>query len=253
VLSVAKSGSPTPEAIVERAVAALHEGDTHYTTVVGREPLRAAIAREHSRTTGVAVSADNVMLCAGAQNGIFATALCLCEAGDEVIVPEPLYLTYEACVRASGATLVPVPVDPANGFHVDCDAIEAAITPRTKAIFFATPCNPTGVVMPRADLERIAQLARQHGLWVMSDEVYADLTFEREHVSIASLDGMAERTVTVASLSKSPAMALGHRAGGADRPSRPACVVHAVWFAWIYPGGSAGCVRAEGADRRGHA
>src|SRR6201996_8145265 len=179
---------------------------------------QAAIPREHTRTTGRAVGVENVMLCAGAQNGIFAAALCLCEPGDEVVVPEPLYLTYEACVRASGATLVPVPVDPARGFHLDCDALEAAITPRTKAIFFATPCNPTGVVMPRADLERIAQLARQHDLWVVSDEVYADLTFEREHVSIASLEGMAERTVTIASLSKSHAMA-GWRVGWAIGPA----------------------------------
>lgn len=212
VLSVGDPDFATPEAIVERAVEALRAGDTHYTAVVGREPLRAAIAQEHTRTTGRAVSAENVILCAGAQNGIFATSLCLCEPGDEVIVPEPLYLTYEACVRSSGATLVPVPVDPARGFHLDCDALAAAITPRTKAIFFATPCNPTGVVMPRADLERIAQLAREHDLWVLSDEVYADLTFEREHVSIAALDGMAERTVTIASLSKSHAMA-GWRVG----------------------------------------
>src|SRR5580698_9931365 len=217
VLSVGDPDFATPESIVERAVDALRDGDTHYTAVVGREPLRAAIAHEHTRTTGRAVGVENVMLCAGAQNGIFAAALCLCEPGDEVIVPEPLYLTYEACVRASGATLVPVPVDPARGFHLDCDALKAAITPRTKAIFFATPCNPTGVVMPRADLERIAQLAVLHDLWVVSDEVYADLTFEREHVSIASLDGMAERTVTLGSLSKSHAMP-GWRVGWAIGP-----------------------------------
>jgi arginine:pyruvate transaminase len=212
VLSVGDPDFATPEVIVERAVDALRAGDTHYTAVVGREPLRAAIAREHSRTTGRTVGAENVVLCAGAQNGIFAASLCLCEPGDEVVVPEPLYLTYEACIRASGATLVPVPVDASRAFHLDCDALAAAITPRTKAIFFATPCNPTGVVMPPADLERIAQLAREHDLWVLSDEVYADLTFEREHISIASLDGMAERTVTISSLSKSHAMA-GWRAG----------------------------------------
>jgi arginine:pyruvate transaminase len=212
VLSVGDPDFATPEVIVERAVEALRSGDTHYSAVVGRDPLRAAIAAEHARTTGRATAIENVMLCAGAQNGIFAASLCLCEAGDEVIVPEPMYLTYEACVRASGATLVPVPVDAKRAFHLDCDALEAAITPRTKAIFFATPCNPTGVVMPRADLERIAQLALRHDLWVLSDEVYADLTFEREHVSIASFDGMAGRTVTIASLSKSHAMA-GWRVG----------------------------------------
>ncbi|MFC5428783.1 pyridoxal phosphate-dependent aminotransferase [Paraburkholderia denitrificans] len=217
VLSVGDPDFATPDIIVERAVAALREGDTHYSAIMGRAPLRAAIAREHTLRSGCAVDKDNVMLCAGAQNGLFAASLCLCEAGDEVLVPEPMYLTYEAAIRASGATLVPVPVDPARGFHLDCDALEAAVTPRTRAIFFATPCNPTGVVMPREDLERIARIAKAHDLWVVSDEVYADLTFEREHVSIASLDGMAERTVTLGSLSKSHAMP-GWRLGWAIAP-----------------------------------
>ena len=191
VLSVGDPDFATPEVIVDRAVAALRDGDTHYAEVVGRAPLRAAIAQDHSRQTGTSVDASNVIVVAGAQNGLFATSLCLCEAGDEIIVPEPMYLTYEASVRASGATLVPVAVDPTRAFHLDCAALEAAITPRTKAIFFATPCNPTGVVMPREDLERIAELARKHDLWIVSDEVYADLTFDREHVSIAALEGMA--------------------------------------------------------------
>ncbi|WP_433696509.1 pyridoxal phosphate-dependent aminotransferase [Paraburkholderia phenoliruptrix] len=219
VLSVGDPDFATPAPIVERAIEALRGGDTHYSAVSGRDPLRAAIAAEHARMSGCAVTAANVILTAGAQNGVFATSLCLLEAGDEVIVPEPMYLTYEACVRAAGATLVPVPVDPARAFHLDCDALEQVVTPRTKAIFFATPCNPTGVVMPRADLERIARLACQHDLWVLSDEVYADLTFEREHVSIMSLPGMAERTVTLGSLSKSHAMA-GWRVGWAIGPTQ---------------------------------
>ena len=219
VLSVGDPDFATPAPIVERAIEALRGGDTHYSAVSGRDPLRAAIASEHSRMSGVAVAPANVILTAGAQNGVFATSLCLLEAGDEVIVPEPMYLTYEACVRAAGATLVPVPVDPARAFHLDCDALERAVTSRTKAIFFATPCNPTGVVMPRADLERIARVACEHDLWVLSDEVYADLTFEREHVSIMSLPGMAERTVTLGSLSKSHAMA-GWRVGWAIGPTQ---------------------------------
>ncbi|MGY6174019.1 pyridoxal phosphate-dependent aminotransferase [Paraburkholderia strydomiana] len=219
VLSVGDPDFATPAPIVERAIDALRGGDTHYSAVSGRDPLRAAIAEEQARMTGCSVSAANVILTAGAQNGVFATSLCLLEAGDEVIVPEPMYLTYEACVRAAGATFVPVPVDPARAFHLDCNALERAVTPRTKAIFFATPCNPTGVVMPRADLERIARLACEHDLWVLSDEVYADLTFEREHVSIMSLPGMAERTVTLGSLSKSHAMA-GWRVGWAIGPTQ---------------------------------
>lgn len=206
VLSVGDPDFATPEVIVERAVRALREGDTHYTAIAGRDPLREAIASEHTRQSGRLVTKDQVILSAGAQNGLFATSLCLFEAGDEVIVPEPMYLTYEAAVRASGATLVPVPVDEANGFHLDCDALEAAVTERSRAILFATPCNPTGAVVPRADLERIARIAKQHDLVVISDEVYADLVFEREHVSIASLEGMGERTVTISSLSKSHAM-----------------------------------------------
>ncbi|WP_144141787.1 pyridoxal phosphate-dependent aminotransferase [Paraburkholderia sp. BCC1884] len=218
VLSVGDPDFATPAPIVERAVEALRSGDTHYSAIAGREPLRAAIAREHARMSGHEVGAANVIVTAGAQNGVFAASLCLLEAGDEVIVPEPMYLTYEACARAAGAILVAVPVDPARAFHLDCEALQAAVTPRTRAIFFATPCNPTGVVMPRADLERIARLAQQHDLWVLSDEVYADLTFEREHVSIASLPGMAERTVTIGSLSKSHAMA-GWRVGWAIGPA----------------------------------
>ncbi|MFM0279593.1 pyridoxal phosphate-dependent aminotransferase [Paraburkholderia sediminicola] len=212
ILSVGDPDFATPEMIVERAVTALRDGDTHYSPVSGREPLRVAIAEEHSDQSGQRLTAENVILCAGAQNGLFASSLCLCEAGDEVIVPEPMYLTYEAAIRVTGATLVPVPVDPKRGFHLDGDALEAAITPRTKAIFIATPCNPTGVVMPRVDLERIARLACAHDLWVLSDEVYADLTFEREHISIGSFPGMASRTVTLGSLSKSHAMA-GWRLG----------------------------------------
>ncbi|OAJ62205.1 aspartate aminotransferase [Paraburkholderia ginsengiterrae] len=218
VLSVGDPDFATPAPIVERAVEALRGGDTHYSAVSGREPLRAAIAEQHARMTGCAASASNVILTAGAQNAVFATSLCLLEEGDEVIVPEPMYLTYEACVRAAGATLVAVPVDRERAFHVDCDALEAAVTPRTRAIFFATPCNPTGVVMQREDLERIARLACEHDLWVLSDEVYAELTFEREHVSIVSLPGMAERTVTLGSLSKSHAMA-GWRVGWAIGPT----------------------------------
>lgn len=219
VLSVGDPDFATPAPIVERAIEALRGGDTHYSAVSGRDPLRAAIAAEQSRMSGCSITAANVILTAGAQNGVFAASLCLLEAGDEVIVPEPMYLTYEACVRAAGATLVPVPVDPARAFHLNCDALENAVTSRSKAIFFATPCNPTGVVTPRADLERIARLACKHDLWVLSDEVYADLTFEREHVSIMALPGMAGRTVTLGSLSKSHAMA-GWRVGWAIGPTQ---------------------------------
>ena len=116
VLSVGDPDFATPEVIVDRAVERVARRRYALREVIGREPLRAAIARDHSRATGTTVDASNVIVVAGAQNGVFATSLCLCEAGDEIIVPEPMYLTYEASVRASGATLVPVAVDPARHF-----------------------------------------------------------------------------------------------------------------------------------------
>lgn len=218
ILSVGDPDFATPSVITERAVEALRAGDTHYADVSGRGELRQEIADLHTRQSGQAVSADNVIVVAGAQNGLFAVALCLCEAGDEILVPEPMYLTYEASIRAGGATLVPVPVSAASGFRLDPAALAAAVTPRTRAIFLATPCNPTGTVMTRAELEAVADIARQHDLWVVADEVYGSLTFEHAHLSIAALPGMAERTVTLSSLSKSHAMP-GWRLGWAVGPS----------------------------------
>ena len=217
VLSVGDPDFATPECITEAAVQALRSGDTHYTPIPGRDALRQAIARQHEERSGQAVPPEQVIVTSGAQNALFSAALCLCEAGDEVVVPEPMYLTYAACIRASGASLVPVPVDAERDFALDPQALAAAITPRTRAIFLATPCNPTGVVMPLACLQQIAHLAIAHDLWVVSDEVYAELTFEQAHTSIATLPGMAQRTVTVSSLSKSHAMA-GWRLGWAIGP-----------------------------------
>ncbi|MEP6971964.1 MAG: pyridoxal phosphate-dependent aminotransferase, partial [Betaproteobacteria bacterium] len=217
VLSVGDPEFAAPEAITAAAVAALKAGDTHYTSIVGRLPLRERIARQHSRSSGQQVDASQVVVVSGAQNGMFVASLCLCEAGDEVLVPEPLYLTYEATIRASGATLVPVPVQADNGFRIDIPALRDAVTSRTRAIFLATPCNPTGVVMRSDELHAIAELACRHDLWVVADEVYGALTFEPAHVSIAGLPGMDERTVTVSSLSKSHAMA-GFRVGWAVAP-----------------------------------
>jgi arginine:pyruvate transaminase len=217
VLSVGDPDFATPAPICEVAVQALRAGDTHYTAIPGREALRNAIAQQHTARCGQPVAAENVIVTSGAQNALFCAALCLVDAGDEVLVPEPMYLTYEASIRASGATLVAVPVDAERGFRINLPALQAAITPRTRALFFATPCNPTGVVMRRDELQAIAALAQAHDLWVVADEVYADLTFEQPHVSIAALRGMADRTVTISSLSKSHAMA-GWRLGWAVAP-----------------------------------
>jgi arginine:pyruvate transaminase len=145
-------------------------------------------------------------VCPGAQNGLYAATLCLVEPGDEVLVPEPRYVTYEAVVDAAGATRVDVPLDVDRGFHLDPDKLAAAITNRTRMILLNTPHNPTGMVMTREELESVAELALRHDLWIVSDEVYVDLTFDVPHVSVCSLPQIADRSVSIGSLSKSHAM-----------------------------------------------
>lgn len=218
VLSVGDPDFATASAICETAVDALRAGDTHYTHVLGRPALREAIAAKQSRLQGIGVHADNVALVAGAQNGLFATSLCLFSHGDEVLVPEPMYLTYEACIHASGARIATIEQPAANGFRLTRAALEKAISAKTRGIALATPCNPTGNVYSREELELVAEVAREHDLWVISDEVYGQITYDQPHLSIASLPGMAERTVVLNSLSKTHAMT-GWRVGWVVAPT----------------------------------
>jgi arginine:pyruvate transaminase len=224
LLSVGDPDFPSPAPIIEAAKASLDKGRTHYADVVGQQPLREAIAAQHERLSGQRVTADEVVVFAGAQCALFAALQCLVEPGDEVIVLEPAYVTYPATVAASGATLVPVPLRPRNHFHLDPADLEAALTPRTRAILWNSPNNPTGAVATRAEVEAVARVARERDLWVVSDEVYATLVYEGEHLAPASLPGMAERTVTVSSVSKSHAMT-GWRLGWLVGP--PELALHA--------------------------
>lgn len=218
VLTIGDPDFATPSAFTEAGIAALRSGDTHYGDMDGRQKLRAAIARRFNRHAGVHVHAENVVVTAGAQNALYGVARCIVQEGDEVIALDPTYLTYDAVIRGTGARLVQSPQPPSQNFRVDLAALEGRVTPRTRAIFFASPNNPTGTVLGREEVEGIARIAKAHDLWVVADEVYADLCFERPHVSIASLPGMIERTVTISSLSKSHAMT-GWRSGWAIGPT----------------------------------
>lgn len=216
LLSVGDPDMGTPAAIVERAVASLRAGDTHYSEITGRPALKAAIANRLAERHGLPVAAANVTPFAGTQNAMFAACLCLFGPGDEVLLSDPAYLTYEATIRVGGAVPVRVPV--ADGsFRPDVGAMAAAVTDRTAGVLLTTPANPTGVVMTADEVAAVAEMARRHDLWVVSDEVYADLVFEGAHTSVGSLTGMGERTVTVGSLSKSHAMT-GWRIGWAAGP-----------------------------------
>ncbi|SHM29804.1 pyridoxal phosphate-dependent aminotransferase [Vreelandella subglaciescola] len=205
VLSVGDPDFDTPAPIIESAVASLRGGATHYPNVQGKKSLRDAIAHRY-RVNGVNASPDNLIVMAGAQCGLYATAQCLLDPGDEVIVPEPCYVTYEAVLQSTGATMVRIPLSGDRGFRLDAADIAAAITPRTRAIMLNSPHNPTGQLIGAEQWDAVAALCRRHDLWLVSDEVYAELIFEGEHTCAASLPGMAERTVVINSLSKSHAM-----------------------------------------------
>lgn len=208
ILSVGDPDLETPAPVIEQAIAQLRGGDTHYVPAAGRPALREAIARLHTARTGQAVGAANVTYLAGAQNALFVASLCLAGPGDEVVTFEPLYPTYPATIEVSGARLVRVPA--AAGWRPDLAALAARITPRTRALLWASPNNPSGVVLSDAELGVLAALARRHDLWLIVDEVYAGLAPRGRVPSLAAR--LPERVVTLGSLSKSHAMT-GWRAG----------------------------------------
>ena len=211
-LTVGDPDQAPPEVLIETTVAALRAHRTGYARMIGTQALREAIAARHATRTGQPCTADNVVVAPGAQGGLYCAMQCLAGPGDEVVVPEPTYATYEAVIGASGARMVTVPLVPERGFHPDLEAMAAAIGPKTRVVWINSPHNPTGAVFTAHEIAAIAELCQRHDLWLLSDEVYEDLAFARPHVSPRSLPAMAERTVVVSSLSKSHA-APGFRTG----------------------------------------
>jgi arginine:pyruvate transaminase len=205
-LTVGDPDQAPPEAVIEATVAALRRQRTGYAPTIGYPAVREAVAARVARRTGQPCGADNVVVVPGTQGGLYCAVQCLAGPGDEIILPEPIYATYEGVVGACGARMVTVPLRPETGFHPDLDALAAAVTPKTRVMWINSPHNPTGAVFTGAEIDAIAALCRRHDLWLLSDEVYEDLAFARQHVSAWSLPGMAERTVVVSSLSKSHAI-----------------------------------------------
>ena len=242
-LTVGEPDFDTPPVVVDAAVASMRAGNTHYTEIVGPLALRQAVADWHEQTTGQRVQPSQVVVAAGAQNALFCTMQMLVGPGDEVISPDPAYSTYEAVVGAAGGRMVQVPLDPDRGFHIDLAALARAVTPRTRAILINTPHNPTGAVMTREEVEAVAAIAKANDLWLVSDEVYASLSYEKPHISPSSLPGMAERTVVVSSLSKSHAMT-GWRVGWAIGPQQLADHLQNLLMCMLY--GSPGFIQQAG-------
>ena len=219
LLSIGDPDFDTPPAIVDAMVERARGGGTHYGWIDGPPQLKQAIADYRRRHAGQEVGPENVSLTVGAQGGLYGAAVCLVGPGDEAIVPQPAYVTYDSVVRATGARPVAVALRPERGFHLDAGDIEAAVTPATRAVLINTPHNPTGAAYRRDDLEALAEVCRKHDLWLISDEVYGRTLFDgRRHLSPAALDGMAGRTVAVDSLSKSHAMT-GWRIGWTVGPA----------------------------------
>jgi aspartate/methionine/tyrosine aminotransferase len=210
VLSIGDPDLPAPAPVLERAIDALRAGDLRYTPAAGRHAVRAAIGAAHTRRTGQPVSADNVIFLSGTQNALFAASMCIAGPGDEVLAMEPLYPSYPATIQASGARLVRVPAPASRGFRPDLKLLEAAITPRTRALFFATPNNPSGVILNEQELTAIGELARRHSLWLVADEVYAGLAPGGRVPGLAAR--LPEQVITVNSISKSHSLP-GLRAG----------------------------------------
>ncbi|MCA9836732.1 MAG: pyridoxal phosphate-dependent aminotransferase [Trueperaceae bacterium] len=206
LLSVGDPDLDTPKPIVDRLIESVLAGRTHYSSGLGEPDLREAVAKHYNRKGFSQVSARNVVIVPGTQNGLFAAAMCLLAQGDEIIIPEPMYVTYPGFVGATGASVVSVSLKGEDGFALHPDDIARAITPKTRAILLNSPNNPTGAVIPRETLEAVAELCQQHDLWLLSDEVYLDLYYSHQPTSALALDTMYERTVVVSSLSKSHAM-----------------------------------------------
>ena len=200
---------PTPANIQDAAVAAIRGGKHGYTPSAGIAELREAIAKYVSRTRGVAVSPDDVVVGAGAKPFIAYAILSVTDhgAGDEVIYPNPGFPIYESQIRAMGAVPVPIYLREARGFNFDPAELEAKITPRTKLLILNSPQNPTGGIISRKDMEAIAAiLARHPDVWIYADEIYSRLVYDGEFASLASIPGMLERTIISDGASKTWAM-----------------------------------------------
>jgi aminotransferase len=218
-LGVGEPDFVTPEHIRQAGIDSIRLGHTRYTSNYGTIELRQEIAAMLQRRYGLVYNpATQILVTVGVSEGVDLTMRTLIDEGDEVISSDPGYVAYEADILLAGGVPVPVPTYAANSFAVQASEIAAAITPRTKLILLGNPNNPTGAVIPRTELEKIAQLAVQHDLLVAVDEVYSRLVYGPEHVSIASLPGMQERTVLLDGFSKAYAMT-GWRVGYVAAPA----------------------------------
>ena len=210
---------PTPPHIVEAANQALRDGRTAPTPVKGMPQLREAIADHMRELNGLPVDMQNVMLTTGGQEGLFLAVQAVIDPGDEVLVPDPRYSSYDDAIDRAGGKLVLIPTERDDAFNLSAEAVEAAITPQTKALLIVTPSNPTAGIVTEDRLRGFAEVCIRHNIIVIVDEIYGKVVYPPwKHFSIGSLPGMAERTITLDAFSKAYAMT-GWRCGYAAAPA----------------------------------
>lgn len=197
----------TPSHITASAISALQAGQTHYEAAGGSPGLRKAVANHLERSRpGLKADPDQVLCMPGGKPVIFHTIAALCEEGDEVIYPNPGFPAYETTIEWSGATAVPLRLDESTGFRFRHDDLRRLVSPRTKLIILCSPGNPTGGVLTSQDLDAVADVARESGAYVLSDEIYSSLIFDGQHDTILLREGMPERCVLLDGCSKAFAM-----------------------------------------------
>lgn len=218
-LTIGEPDIGAPPELVDAAAEAMRSGRTTYSDGRGERVLREALAERYSQTAGRRIGTDQILCFPGTQTTLFAVMMGVAEAGDEVLVGDPCYATYEGLVRASGAAMATVPLRPENGFRIRAADVAECITPRTRVLLLTTPHNPTGAVLTAQDLAAIGELARTHDFWIVCDEVYEELVFDGVtfHSPLAQAD-IADRVIIASSISKSHASP-GFRSGWCIAPA----------------------------------
>ena len=217
-LGVGEPDFDTPWHIRDEGIYSLERGKTHYTSNAGLMELREEICRYLYRRQGLSYDpVKEVLITVGGSEAIDIGLRAMCNPGDEVLIPQPSYVSYEPCAVLEGAKPVIINLKAENEFRLTAQELEDAITEKTKILILPFPNNPTGAIMERKDLEAIAEVILKHDIFVMSDEIYSELTYKDKHVSIAELPGMQERTILINGFSKAYAMT-GWRLGYACGP-----------------------------------
>ncbi|MEL6421514.1 MAG: pyridoxal phosphate-dependent aminotransferase [Pseudomonadota bacterium] len=236
VLTIGDPDFDTPVAIVDAAIQSLRNGETHYTATNGIPELRHAIRKAETTRLSTEIALDRVTVVQGAQNGLYAVMQTIANPGDDVLSIDPAYPTFGAVIGAAGGRMVRVPLaQRGDGFRFDVAAAEAAITPQTSAFLFNFPHNPTGAALTRDEAEAVVDLCRRRGIWLICDEVYAELTFDAPYVSPLSLEGARDIAISVRSMSKSHAMT-GWRVGWTIAPEDHAVHIQNAANAMLFGG-----------------